>query len=117
MISLPPGTKVYLASKPVSMRLGFDGLAALVRPLFAVEPYGGHVFLFRSKHGNYLKALFWDGSGLCLFAKRLERSRFVWPPLIEGGVVLTSAQFALLIEAMDWRRTVAPEPPRLPEQI
>ncbi|WP_206242953.1 IS66 family insertion sequence element accessory protein TnpB [Novosphingobium terrae] len=49
--------------------------------------------------------------------KRLERSRFVWPPLIEGGVVLTSAQFALLIEAMDWRRTVAPEPPRLPEQI
>jgi transposase len=55
--------------------------------------------------------LHWDGSGLCLFAKRLERSRFVWPPLIEGGVVLTPAQFALLIEAMDWRRTVAPEPP------
>lgn len=49
--------------------------------------------------------------------KRLERSRFVWPPLIEGGVVLTPAQFALLIEAMDWRRTVAPDPPRLPEQI
>jgi len=47
---------------------------------------GGHVFLFRSKSGNYLKALHWDGSGLCLFAKRLERNRFVWPPLIEGGV-------------------------------
>jgi transposase len=86
-------------------------------PLFAVEPYGGHVFLFRSKSGNYLKALHWDGSGLCLFAKRLERSRFVWPPLIEGGVVLTPAQFALLIEAMDWRRTVAPEPPRTPAQL
>lgn len=69
MISLAPGTKVYLASKPVSMRLGFDGLAALVRPLFAVEPYGGHVFLFRSKSGNYLKALHWDGTGRCLFAK------------------------------------------------
>ena len=117
MISLAPGTKVYLASKPVSMRLGFDGLAALVLPLFAVEPYGGHVFLFRSKSGNYLKALHWDGTGLCLVAKRLERSRFVWPPLIEGGVVLTPAQFALLIEAMDWRRTVAPDPPRLPVQI
>lgn len=64
MISLAPGTKVYLASKPVSMRLGFDGLAALVRPLFAVEPYGGHVFLFRSKSGNYLKALHWDGTGI-----------------------------------------------------
>jgi transposase len=114
VISLAPGTKVYLASKPVSMRLGFDGLAALVRPLFAVEPYGGHVFLFRSKSGNYLKALLWDGTGLCLFAKRLEHSRFVWPPLIGGGVVLTPAQFALLIEAMDWRRTVALDPPRLP---
>lgn len=63
MISLAPGTKVYLASKPVSMRLGFDGLAALVRPLFSVEPYCGHVFLFRSKSGTYLKALHWDGSG------------------------------------------------------
>jgi hypothetical protein len=57
VISLAPGTKVYLASKPVSMRLGFDGLAALVRPLFAVEPYAGHVFLFRSRSGSYLKAL------------------------------------------------------------
>jgi len=67
VISLAPGTKVYLASKPVSMRLGFDGLAALVRPLFAVEPYAGHVFLFRSPSGSYLKALHWDGTGLaCL---------------------------------------------------
>jgi transposase len=99
------------------MRLGFDGLAALVRPLCAVEPYGGHVFLFRSKSANYLKALFWDGTGLCLFAKRPERSRFIWPPLVDGGVVLSPAQFALLIEAMDWRRTVAPVPPRVPMQM
>lgn len=66
------------------MRLGFDGLAALVRPLFAVEPYGGHVFLFRSKSGNYLKALHWDGTGLCLFAKRLERSRFATARFCRG---------------------------------
>lgn len=106
VISLAPGTKVYLASKSVSMRLVFDGLAALVPPPVRVEPYGGHVFLFRSKSGNHLKALCRDGTGLCPFAKRLERSRFLWPPLIDGVVVLTSAQFALLIEAMDWRRTV-----------
>ncbi|WP_176599232.1 MULTISPECIES: IS66 family insertion sequence element accessory protein TnpB [Sphingobium] len=117
MISLPPGTKVYLASKPVSMRLGFDGLAAQVRPLFVQEPYGGHVFLFRSRKASYLKALYWDGTGLCLFSKRLERHRFVWPPLVNGGVVLSAAQFALLIEAMDWRRTVAPEAPRSPVQM
>ena len=114
MISVAPGTKVYLASKPVSMRLGFDGLAALVRPLFAVEPYAGHVFLFRSRSGNYLKALHCDGTGLCLFAKRLERHGFVWPPLFDGGVVLTPAQFALLVEAMGWCRTVAPPAPRQP---
>lgn len=108
MIALAPGTKVYLASKPVSMRLGFDGLAALVRPLFTVEPYGWHVFLFRSKSGTYLKTLHWDGTGLCLFAKRLERHRFVWPPLVGRGVILTPAQFALLIEAMDWRAKLRP---------
>ncbi len=51
-----------------------------------------------------MKALYWDGSGLCLFAKRLEKGRFVWPPIVDGS----PAQLALLIEAMDWRRTVAP---------
>ena len=56
VISLAPGTKVYLASKPVSMRQGSDGLPALAQPLFVVEPYTGHVFLFRSRNGNYLKA-------------------------------------------------------------
>jgi transposase len=55
-----------------------------------------------------LKALYWDGSGLCLFAKRLEKGRFVWPPIVDGAMTLTAAQLALLIEAMDWRRTVAP---------
>ena len=117
MISLAPGTRIYLASQPVSMRLGFDGLAALVRPLFSVEPYAGHVFLFRSRSGSYLKALHWDGTGLWLFAKRLERHRFVWPPLIDGGVVLSPAQLALLIKAMDWLRTVAPPTPRIPAQM
>lgn len=117
MISLAPGTRIYLASQSVSMRLGFDGLAAMVRPLFSVEPYAGHVFLFRSRSGSYLKALHWDGTGLCLFAKRLGRHRFVWPPLVDGGVVLSPAQLALLIEAMDWRRTVAPPVPRIPVQM
>jgi transposase len=63
--------------------------------------------------GHYLKGLYWDGSGLCLFAKRLERNKFVWPPIVEGTLTLTPAQLALLVEAMDWRRTIAPlAPPR-----
>jgi transposase len=98
MIQVAPGTKIHLACRPASMRYGFDGLSAKVASVLALDPYSGHLFLFRSKRGAYLKILYWDGSGLCLFAKRLERGRFVWPP----------AQLALLVEAIDWRRTVAP---------
>lgn len=117
MIQVAPGTKVYLACQPVSMRYGFDGLAAQVTHVLKADPFSGHVFLFRSKRADYLKILYWDGSGLCLFAKRLEAGRFVWPPITEGGMTLTPAQLALLIEAMDWRRTVALEPPRKPLMV
>jgi len=89
VLALGAGTRVYLACKPVSMRKGFDGLAALTREVFDADPFAGHLFLFRGKGADYFKAIFWDGSGMCLFAKRLEKGRFVWPPLVDGGVVLT----------------------------
>jgi transposase len=108
MITLAPGTHVYLVSRPVDLRNGFDGLAAKAQQIVGADPFAGHLFLFRGKRGDYLKALHWDGSGLCLFAKRLEQGRFVWPPIVDGALTLTPAQLALLIEAMDWRRTVAP---------
>jgi transposase len=110
VIQIAPGTKVYLACRPVSMRYGFDGLAAQVTSVLNADPFSGHLFLFRSKRADYLKVLYWDGTGLCLFAKRLERGKFVWPPIVDGGMLLTPAQLALLVEAIDWRRTVAPEP-------
>ena len=126
MLTIAPGLKVYLACKPVDMRRGFDGLAADVAQVLRADPYSGAVFIFRSRRGDYLKILAWDGSGLCLFAKRLERGRFVWPPIVDGGLRLTAAQAALLVEGrslqeaplskaewscrrrVDWRRTVAP---------
>jgi len=114
VISLAPGTKVFLACRPVDLRNGFDGLAAKVQQMIGADPFSGQLFLFRGKRGDYLKALYWDGTGLCLFAKRLEKGRFVWPPIVDGAVGLTPAQLALLIEAMDWRRTVAPPTPRQP---
>ena len=80
----------------------------------ATYPFSGHLFIFRGKRGDYLKGLYWDGSGLWLIAKRLEKGRFVWPPIVDGAAVLTPAQFALLAEAMDWRRTVAPPLPQQP---
>src|SRR5260370_273789 len=98
----------------VDLRNGFDGLATKAKQMIGADPFSGHLFLFRGKRGDYLKALYWDGSGLCLFAKRLERGRFVWPPIVDGSVLLTPAQLALLIEAMDWRRTVAPPLPLQP---
>ncbi len=117
MIQFAPGTKVYLACLPVSMRYGFDGLAARVSQVLKADPFGGHLFLFRAKRADYLKVLYYDGTGLCLFAKRLEHGRFVWPPIVDGTMVLTPAQLALLIEAIDWRRTVAAEVPRKPVAV
>ena len=105
---LAPGTKVYLWCAPADMRKGFDGLAALAAEVVKMDPFSGHLFLFRSKRGNYLKVLHWDGSGICLFSKRLERDKFVWPPQTGESLQLTAAQLALLIEGMDWRRTQAP---------
>ena len=114
MISLAPGSKVFLACRPIDLRNGFDGLAAKAQQITGADPFSGYLFLFRGKRGDYLKALYWDGSGLCLFAKRLEKGKFVWPPIVDGAVILTPAQLALLIEAMDWRRTVAPPTPAPP---
>jgi transposase len=117
VIQVAPGTKVYLACRPVSMRYGFDGLAAQVAHVLQAAPFSGHLFLFRSKRADYLKILYYDGTGLCLFAKRLENGKFLWPPIVEGSMTLTPAQLALLVEAMDWRRTVATEPPRKPVAV
>ena len=117
MIALAAGTKVYLACQPVSMRLGFDGLAARVSQVLHADPFCGHLFVFRSKRADYLKLLHYDGTGLCLFAKRLESGKCVWPPIVEGQMVLSPAQLALLLEAMDWRRTVAVEAPRKPVSV
>lgn len=114
MISLAPGTRVYLVCRPVDMRKGFNGLAAQVSEVIRMDPYAGHVFVFRGKRGDYVKMLHWDGSGLCLYAKRLESGRFVWPPVIDERMSLSTAQLALLIEGMDWRRTVAMEKPQRP---
>lgn len=111
------GTRVYLTCSPVDMRNGFDGLAAKAKAITGADPFSGHLFLFRGRRGNYLKALYWDGNGLVLIAKRLDHGRFVWPPIVNGSLILTPAQLALLIEGIDWRRTVAAEPPERPSLL
>ena len=114
MIQLPSGTRVYVTCKPTDMRKGMNGLGAEVANVLKMDPYSRHLFVFRSKGGDYVKMLHWDGSGMCLFAKRLERGRFVWPPIKEGCMDLSPAQLSILLEGMDWRRTIEPERPRMP---
>ena len=114
MISLPAGTNIWIAAGVTDMRRGFTGLSAVVQTALAQNPFEGHVFVFRGKRGDYVKLLYWDGSGSCLFAKRLEKDKFVWPPLLDEQLHLTAAQLALLLEGMDWRRTVAAPVPQRP---
>jgi transposase len=104
IVGLPVGTRVWIAAGVTDMRKGFDGLAALVQTQLAEEPFSGHVFVFRGRRGDRIKCLWWSGDGLCLFAKRLERGRFVWPQATSGTVLLTSAQLSMLLEGIDWRR-------------
>jgi len=107
-LTLPPSTKIYLSLAPCDMRKGFDGLSAQVRNILQLDPFSGAVF--RGKRGDRLKALVWDGSGLCLYAKRLERGKFVWPRTQDGAAVrLSSAQVAMLIEGLDWRQAIVHE--------
>jgi transposase len=104
--------RVWLAAGATDMRKGFDSLAAQAQTVLGQDPFSGHVFCFRGRRGDLVKLLWWDGDGLCLFAKRLERGRFVWPRAEEGVVVLSRAQLSMLLEGIDWRmpqRTWRPE--------
>jgi transposase len=104
MITVPPGLRVLIATKPVDFRKGADGLAALVRETLGDDPFSGAIYVFRSKRADRVKILAWDGTGLVLLWTRLESGAFKWPPITDGVMRLTSAQLAALIDGMDWSR-------------
>jgi len=104
VIQLPVGTKIWIAAGVTDLRRGFDGLSAQVQTALQQQPFSGHVFVFRGLRGDIVKLLWWDGDGLCLFAKRLERGRFIWPKAESGTVHLSRAQLSMLLEGIDWRR-------------
>jgi len=113
MIALPAGTRVWLAAGVTDMRKGMDGLAALAQTALNENPFCGHLFVFRGRRGDLVKILWFDGDGLCLFAKRLEKGRFVWPQAPSGTEALSAAQLAMLLEGIDWRRPVRTNRPEL----
>ncbi len=103
MIHPVPGSRVWLVAGVTDMRKGFDGLATVVKTQIDADPLSGHLFVFRGRRGDRIKVLWWDGDGLCLYAKRLERGKFVWPQAQSGQVHLTAAQLSMLLEGIDWR--------------
>lgn len=102
MFGLGPATKIYVAAEAVDMRKGFEGLYGLVRDHLGQDPLSGHLFLFTNRTHTRVKALVWDGSGLWVCAKRLERGRFHWPEAKEANSVsMRPEELAMLINGMD----------------
>jgi len=112
MIGFPGGARIWLACGITDLRKGFDGLSALAQTQLSIDPFSGALFVFRGKRGDKIKLLWWDGDGVCLFAKRLEQGRFVWPQADTGSIALSQAQLSMLLEGIDWRspkRTHSPQ--------
>src|SRR6266436_446137 len=113
MIGLPAGTKIWIAAGVTDLRRGFTGLSGMVQTALQENPFSGQVFVFRGRRGDLIKMLWWSGDGLCLFSKRLERGRFIWPQATSGTVFLTPAQLSMLLEGIDWRRPVRSYDPQM----
>ena len=103
---IPSGARVFLRADAVDFRKGPDGLVALARDAGA-DPFNGALYVFRAKRSDRIKIVWWDGSGLCLFAKRLETSHFCWPALGSAEIRLSHAQLMALVEGLDWKRVRA----------
>ena len=96
MIPVPTGVRIWIATGHTDMRKGMQGLSLLVQESLGRDPFAGDVFVFRGRAGSLMKALWHDGIGLSLYAKRLDRGRFVWPATVDGVVALTAAQMGYL---------------------
>jgi transposase len=105
-----------MATKPVDFRKGAEGLAALVRDGMKTDPFSGAVYVFRAKRADRVKLIVWDGTGVCLFAKRLEDGAFRWPNVQDGVMHLTAAQLSALLEGLDWRRVHVARETTVPTQ-
>jgi transposase len=105
-----------VATKPLDFRKGAEGLSTLVRESMLAEPFSGTVYVFRAKRADRIKLIFWDGTGVCLYAKRLEDGEFRWPKMQDGVIRLTAARLSALLEGLDWRRVHEARRTRAPAQ-
>jgi transposase len=100
LIPVPVNTQVWLAAGVTDMRKGFAALAAQAEAVLRQDPFTGHLFVFRGRQGDLVKIIWWDGQGACMFMKRLEKGRFLWPSAQEGKVALSPAQLSMLLKAL-----------------
>jgi transposase len=105
---IPSGASVYVATQPVDFRKGASGLMSLVQENGA-DPFSGALYVFRSKRADRVKIVWWDGSGVCLFAKRLDEHGFHWPRIANSVIRVSAAQLMALVDGMDWTRVKAVE--------
>ncbi len=106
MIPVPSGVRVWLATGATDMRRGMNGLTLQVQEALGRDPYAGDLFVFRGRRGTLIKVLWHDGLGTSLYAKRLERGRFIWPSPADGVIAISPAQLGYLLEGIDWRNPV-----------
>jgi transposase len=108
LIAARAGLRVWVATQPIDFRRGVHGLVALVAQALRADPYGGEIFVFRSKRNDRIKLLAWDGSGIVLATKWLEDGKFAWPSVADGAICLSSTQLALLLDGLAWSQAAAP---------
>lgn len=104
MLRLAQGTRVFMAVAPIDMRKSFDGLCAAVMETLQANPLEGHLFLFRSRRSDRLKALIWDRNGLAIWYKRLEKGRYRWPTRDAVSIEITEQELSLLLDGVDFTR-------------
>ena len=100
---IPSGARVWIAMGHTDMRKGMQGLALLVQQHLKRDPHGGDLFVFRGRAGSLVKIVWHDGIGMSLYAKRLEKGRFIWPSPADGVVAISAAQLAYILDGIDWR--------------
>ncbi len=108
MIAPSAGTRIWIAAGVTDLRRGLTGLSGLVQTALEQNPFSGNVFVFRGRRGDLIKL-----DGFCLFSKRLDRGRFIWPQASSGTVLLSRAQLSMLLEGIDWRRVERTSAPQL----
>jgi len=103
MIPLPTAVRVWIAAGHTDMRRGMRSLALQVQEGLKRDPHTGDLYVFRGRSGSLIKILWHDGIGMSLYAKRLERGRFIWPSATSGVVSISTSQLAYMLDGIDWR--------------